>query len=164
MPVLQPLRGCDPQAVETLLDAAFGADRKARTAYMLRAGTEFVDHLSFGLVEDGELVGSIQCWPLALTHGSGVTPLLHVGPVAVHPDQQNQGHGHTLMHAMLAASTPADPPMAMIGDAEYYQRFGFTAKDTQGWELPGPWERHRLLLRNAHHAPLAALGTLGPRA
>ena len=73
------------------------------------------------------------------------------------------GLGHKLMNAMLAASKPADEPMVMIGDPEYYQRFGFYAHATQGWELPGPWERRRLLLRNAHHAPLPAIGDLGPR-
>jgi predicted N-acetyltransferase YhbS len=37
----------------------------------------------------------------------------------------------------------------MVGDAEYYGRFGFSADSTGGWILPGPWEAHRLLARNA---------------
>lgn len=161
---LLPLSGCDPQAVELLLDVAFGEDRHGRTAYKLREGVGFTDHLSFALVDDGVLVGSIQCWPLALTHENGMAPLLLVGPVAVSPERQNKGLGHKLMNAMLAAYRPSDEPMVMIGDPEYYERFGFNAKATQGWELPGPWERRRLLLRNAHHAPLPLIGELGPRA
>ncbi len=163
MPDLVPLGGCDPQAVEHLLDAAFGVDRHGRTAYKLRAGMAFTSHLSFGLIEETDLIGSIQCWPVSLTNDHGSTPLLLVGPVAVSPDRQNMGLGHRLMNAMLAASLPSDPPMVMIGDPEYYERFGFYAQATQGWDLPGPWERRRLLLRNAHHAPLPAIGNLGPR-
>lgn len=158
-----PLRICEPQQVEALLDAAFGPDRKGRTAYKLRAGMDFIDHLSFGLLEDEQLIGSIQCWPVSLVDRANASDLILVGPVAVSPERQNAGLGHKLMNAMLGASTPADPPMVMIGDPEYYERFGFYAKATQGWELPGPWERRRLLVRNAHHAPLAPLGTLGPR-
>lgn len=163
MPSLVALRGCDPQSIEMLLNDAFGADRHERTAYRVRAGMDFIDYLSFGLIDKDELVGSIQCWPVSLLHEQNSHALILVGPVAVSPDRQNTGLGHQLMNAMLRASTPADPPMVMIGDAEYYERFGFYAKATRIWELPGPWERHRLLLRNAHHAPLPATGMLGPR-
>lgn len=160
---LVPLGGCDPQAIEHLLDDAFGVDRHGRTAYRIREGTAFTPHLSFGLMEEGAtLVGSIQCWPVALIGDHGRCPLLLVGPVAVRPDRQNMGLGHRLMNTMLAASLRSDPAMVMIGDPEYYERFGFYARGTQGWELPGPWEQRRLLLRNAHHAPLPATGHLGP--
>jgi predicted N-acetyltransferase YhbS len=50
----------------------------------------------------------------------------------------------------------------MIGDPDYYQRFGFGAGETGGWILPGPWEAHRLLLRNEGEYELPAQGTLGP--
>src|SRR3982751_3887408 len=102
MQAIVPLRGCDPQDIETLLDDAFGVDRHNRTAYRLREGMAFVDHLSFGIVEDEELVGCIQCWPVALDS----TPLVLVGPVAVSPGRQNQGLGHVLMNEMLAGSKP----------------------------------------------------------
>jgi predicted N-acetyltransferase YhbS len=49
----------------------------------------------------------------------------------------------------------------LIGDPEYYGRFGFTAEATAGWEVPGPVERRRLLARTAH--PLPRHGMLGPR-
>lgn len=162
MPHIVPLSGCSPHDIETLLDDAFGTDRHGRTAYRLREGTTFVDHLSFGLIDNTQLVGSIQCWPARLSNDQGTSPLVLVGPVAVSPSRQNQGLGHLLMNEMLACSKPSDPPMVMIGDPEYYERFGFYAHATQGWELPGPWERRRLLMRNAHHAALPEIGNLGP--
>jgi len=165
MPELAPLSLCDTDAIEVLLDAAFGEDRKSRTAYMLRDGVDAIDALCFGLIAgDGELIGSIQCWPVAITASDDeVVPLVLVGPVAVAPDMQNRNHGHRLMDAMLeAAMLEGNPPLVMIGDAEYYGRFGFSAAETGGWDLPGPFEPHRLLLRNPGEYILAATGMIGP--
>ncbi len=157
----------EPQAVEDLLDAAFGSDRFGRTAYRIRDGVDAVSALSFALVEDGALVGTIQCWPVALRAPDAAdVPLVMVGPVAIRPDVQRGGHGRTLMAQMLdAAETEADGALMMIGDPEYYGRFfGFTADATGAWDLPGPFERRRLLARavNGHRLPTGA-GMIGPR-
>ena len=157
----------EPQAVEDLLDAAFGADRFGRTAYRIRKGTDAVPALSFALVEDGALIGTIQCWPVAHRAADGMrTPLVMVGPVAVRPDLQRGGHGRVLMAHMLdAAQSEADGALMMIGDPEYYGRFfGFDADATGDWDLPGPFEQRRLLARavNGHALPMGA-GMIGPR-
>ena len=156
-----------PSVVEDLLDAAFGADRFGRTAYRIRQGMDAVPALSFAALEDGELVGTIQCWPVAHVAADGAaTPLVMVGPVAVRPDLQRTGHGRTLMaHMLEAAESEADSALMMIGDPEYYGRFfGFTADATGVWDLPGPYEKHRLLARvvNGHRLPVGA-GMIGPR-
>ncbi len=156
-----------PQAVEALLDAAFGSDRFGRTAYRIRAGTDAVPALSFALVEAGALIGTIQCWPVAHRSPDGVVkPLVMVGPVAVRPELQRGGHGRVLMAHMLAvAETEADGALMMIGDPEYYGRFfGFDADATGAWDLPGPYEKRRLLARamNGHAVPRGA-GMVGPR-
>ena len=157
----------EPQAVEGLLDVAFGSDRFGRTAYRIREGVDAVPALSFALVEDGALVGTIQCWPVAhLAPDGSMTPLVMVGPVAVHPDLQRGGHGRALMaHMLEAAENLADSALMMIGDPEYYGRFfGFTADATGAWDLPGPYEKRRLLARavNGHGLPTGA-GMIGPR-
>lgn len=157
----------EPQAVEDLLDAAFGTDRFGRTAYRLREGVDAASELSFALVEDGALVGTIQCWPVAHRSVGGiVTPLVMVGPVAIRPDAQRGGYGRALMaHMLKAAETAADGALMMIGDPEYYGRFfGFTADATGEWDLPGPFEKRRLLARaaNGHSLPTGT-GTIGPR-
>lgn len=156
-----------PQAVEDILDAAFGSDRFGRTAYRIRAGTDAVPALSFALVEAGVLIGTIQCWPVAHRAADGsATPLVMVGPVAVRPDVQRGGHGRVLMaHMLAAAETQADGALMMIGDPEYYGRFfGFDADATGDWDLPGPFEQRRLLARavNGHALPTGA-GMIGPR-
>lgn len=157
----------EPQAVEHLLDLAFGTDRFGRTAYRIRQGMDAVPALSFAAIENGALIGTIQCWPVAHHAPDGTaTPLVMVGPVAVRPDVQRGGHGRALMaHMLEAAETEADSALMMIGDPEYYGRFfGFAADATGAWDLPGPYETHRLLARavNGHGLPTGA-GMIGPR-
>ena len=164
---LLPLSDIEPQAVEGLLDVAFGSDRFGRTAYRIREGVDAVPALSFALVEDGALVGTIQCWPVAhLAPDGSMTPLVMVGPVAVRPDLQRGGHGRALMaHMLEAAENLADSALMMIGDPEYYGRFfGFDAEATGAWDLPGPYEKRRLLARAVNgHAPPTGTGMIGPR-
>jgi predicted N-acetyltransferase YhbS len=161
-----PLDNVDPALVEDLLDRAFEPARHTRTAYKVREGTDWLPALSFALLdEDERLAGTIQAWPVALTPPEGKRqPLIMVGPVAVVPEQQGRGFGKALMVASLAALSPEAPlPQVMIGDPEYYGRFwGFTNAPTAGWDLPGPFERHRLLVRADNPAALPKQGMLGP--
>jgi predicted N-acetyltransferase YhbS len=161
-----PLDQVDGDLIDALLDAAFEPERRRRTAYKVREGTDWLPGLSFAaLDEDDNLVGTIQCWPVALTDPSGRDhPMIMVGPVAVMPHEQGRGFGKALMTASISAIDPRSPlPQVMIGDPEYYGRFwGFTNAHTGGWKLPGPWEPHRLLVRCENPAILPAEGTLGP--
>lgn len=162
MITLSPLAEADPQAVETLLDAAFGSDRRGRTAYKLRDGMLPIPDLSLAAHEEDRLIGTLQCWPIALYGSEGVTPLILVGPVAVDPARQQQGIGRLMMAEMLACAEGREP-LVLIGDPEYYGRhFGFIADATTNWELPGPFERRRLLARTGGR-DLPYRGILGPR-
>ena len=159
-----PLASIDAPRAEALLDHAFGPDRHRRTAYKVRGGGVPVPALSIAAVEDGALIGTIQCWPVTLTGDDGaVHPLVMIGPVAVEPARQRDGIGRMLMtHALHAAHTAGlDEAMMLIGDPDYYGRFfGFTAQRTAAWRLPGPVERHRLLAKGA--GVPAGAGMLGP--
>jgi predicted N-acetyltransferase YhbS len=161
VPTLIPLTAVDPQMIEDLLDAAFGADRHARTAYRIRAGVDWLPALSFAALDDEDyLAGTIQLWPTALTDREGSAhPLLMVGPVAVAPGLQGEGYGKALIAAALDAAGTALPQF-LIGDVDYYSRWGFTAERTAGWRCPGPWDPARLLARDA--AALPPEGMLGP--
>lgn len=158
---LVPLADVSADAVELLLDAAFGSDRHGRTAYRVREGMVAIPRLSFAAVEKGALVGSIQCWPVALAGDDGTNmPMVMVGPVAVSPARQNVGIGRALMWKAIEAAQADGEPLMLIGDPEYYDQFGFDADATGQWRLPGPFEQRRLLARD--HAPDRA-GMVGPR-
>ncbi|MEY4160320.1 MAG: hypothetical protein RLZZ136_941 [Pseudomonadota bacterium] len=163
---LIPLDQVDSAFIEELLDRAFEPERKKRTAYKVREGTDWLPALSFAALNaDDQLVGTIQCWPVALTTPEGKrVPMIMVGPVAVLPEQQGAGYGQALMTASLTAIDPRAPlPQVMIGDPEYYGRFwGFTNQHTSGWGLPGPYDQQRLLVRCDNPAVLPEKGMLGP--
>lgn len=166
MITLVPIASVPPSDIEKLLDLAFGDDRHQRTAYKLREGLEPIPELSFAALDDGVLIGSLQCWPVQLdASDGGITPLILVGPVAVHPDRQRGGIGHRLMQAMLdRAEISESEPMMLIGDAIYYDRFfGFSARHTRGWTVPGPVDRDRLLARLRPGQTVPSHALLGPR-
>ena len=154
-----------PEKVEQLLDHAFGADRRARTAYRIREGQAAIRDLSFAAFDGDDLIGTIQCWAVQLNADDGADlPLVMVGPVAVEPARQRDGLGRALMRLSLdaAAERRADGALMLIGDPEYYERFfGFTAERTGGWRAPGPFEPRRLLARGDSIPPRS--GMLGPR-
>lgn len=165
MATLLPLSAVEPALLEDLLDAAFGADRRSRTAYRIREGMDWLPGLSFAAIDgDDYLVGSIQLWPIALTDPHGrAHPLLMVGPVAVMPGRQGEGFGKALIAAALGAIDPAAPlPQVLIGDLDYYGQWGFTAEHTGGWRCPGPNDPARLLARIDNPALLPREGLLGP--
>jgi len=165
-----PLSAVEPAMVETLLDRVFGDDRHARTAYRIRAGMAPLEAMSFAVLDEAELlVGTIQCFPVALHDREGrPVPLVMVGPVAIVKERRGEGFGIGLMAAMLDAEArmTADgaPPLAqmLIGDADYYGRWGFSAAATGGWRAPGPYEPERLLARGSALAAMPSEGMLGP--
>lgn len=170
MATIVPLTAVEPALIEQLLDEAFGEDRKARTAYRIRESCHWLEGLSFAALDDEDyLAGTIQLWPVALATKEGRGhPLIMVGPVAVLPAVQNEGYGKALMAAALGAvegmagEGAAALPQVMIGDPDYYNRWGFTADHTGRWHCPGPFEQGRLLLRCDNPGILPAEGMLGP--
>ena len=163
---LIPLDNVDPALVETLLDRAFEPERRQRTAYKVRGDADWLPALSFAALDDEDhLVATIQCWPVALVTPEGRrVPMIMVGPVAVLPEAQRGGYGKALVSASIASLDPRAPlPQVMIGDPEYYGRFwGYSNEPTGGWQLPGPWEPRRLLVRADNPAVLPREGMLGP--
>ncbi|CAN5779601.1 N-acetyltransferase [soil metagenome] len=162
---IAPIAEVEPQAVEQLLDRAFGPDRHERTAYRIRAGMPAIPRLSFAAFEHDALVGTIQCWPILFDGDDGRdVPLVMVGPVAVEPARQRDGIGRDLMLCALnaAVATGEAESLMLIGDPEYYGRFfGFSADRTSGWRVPGPVEQRRLLALG--DAVPDGAGMLGPR-
>ena len=147
-------RIADGAAIEALLDAAFGSGRRARTAYQLRDGAVPIITASLVARDGDTLAGSVQCWPLLLLTGARACPLTLLGPLAVDPVRQGAGVGKALLGAALAAADSAGlPPVLLIGDLDYYAPFGFANGATAGWKLPGPVERHRVLLRGGAGLP-----------
>ena len=89
---------------------------------------------------DDILGGAIRFWPVRV----GATRTLLLGPIAVHPTRQGEGLGGALMHASLKKSRLLGwQRVLLIGDAPYYQRFGF--ERLHGIQMPPPTNPARVL-------------------
>ena len=135
----------DQSAIEHLLDLGFGIDRRIKTSYRLREGSQAVDSLSL-LIRDAQLgiVGSISFWPLRV--GDQGTPALLLGPLAVHPQRQNLGIGLALMREGLArARAMGHRLVILVGDAPYYARVGFKKLPRDVLLMPGYTDPERFL-------------------
>ena len=164
---IRPATPADNPEIDALLDAGFGPARHNRTAYRLREGVSSDPALSFVARDGVTLVGSLQCWPLQVRGTAGAPlPLVLLGPVVTAVDRQGQGIATRMMNAALAAADAAgSPPMLLIGDAPFYGHVGFSADATGHWQLPGPVDRARLLLRGdasgfPHHGWIEARGAV----
>lgn len=128
----------DAAAVEALVLAAFGPGRFAKTAERLRERASVM--AGFVARENGAVIGSVRLW--AITIGGRRAAFL--GPIAVAAGNRRGGLGAELVRTCLAYARTADVAgVLLVGDAPYFERFGFgRAVDVV---LPGPVDRRRLL-------------------
>mmetsp|Transcript_26900 Transcript_26900/g.48699 ORF Transcript_26900/g.48699 Transcript_26900/m.48699 type:complete len:97 (+) Transcript_26900:227-517(+) len=76
----------------------------------------------------------------------GAVRSLLLGPVAVHPTHQGEGLGRSLIEDSLQRAAPLGWQRVMlVGDASYYQRFGF--EKLAGVVMPPPTNPERVLGR-----------------
>ena len=124
---------------------SFGSDRHSKTSYRLREGNRAVPGLSLVVRDAGVgISGTISFWPLVI--GAVQTPVLLLGPLAVHPDRQNLGIGIALMREGLArARAQGHGLVLLVGDQPYYARVGFGLLPGGLITLPGPVDPDRFL-------------------
>ncbi len=133
----------DHNEVEFLFDLAFAPGRHALSSYRLREDVAPLWDLSFVARDDlAVLSGAIRAWPVKI----GAADAVLVGPIAVHPTRQGEGLGALLIEAALEAARKEHWSRAvLIGDAPYYQRFGFRPIAAQGISFPPPTNPDRIL-------------------
>lgn len=138
---------------EALLDRAMGPSRKRKSSEKLRRGRLPAQGLSLvARDEDGRVIGTVRLWNVAATCvRRGQAEALLLGPLAVDPHFNGKGIGSALMnHAIAEATRLEHAAIILVGDAAYYQRFGFSAEKTGALFMPGPFEKARLLALELH--------------
>jgi predicted N-acetyltransferase YhbS len=129
---------------DALLDKAFGSARFRKTSERLREGRLPAEGLAFtALSGKGRVIGTLRLWHII---AGSAGPSLLLGPLAVDCRHQNKGIGRKLMdHALATAKVLGHDSVLLVGDAPYYQRFGFSVSHTRSLHLPGPVDRARFL-------------------
>ncbi len=147
----------DVLAREKLLDACFGPARFLKTCEKLRAGRLPARGLALAARDGGRLVATLRLWPIHA--GPGRAALL-LGPLAVASDYRSLGLGAAMIETGLArARSRNHRAVLLVGDAPYYQRFGFERALTEGLVMPGWVDEARFLGKEL--APGALRGAQG---
>lgn len=146
-------------AIDAMLDDAFGPDRFARTAYRLREGQSPAAGLSFVVTDGPVLCGSISLWHITLDD----VPALLLGPIAIAQSCRGKGFGGALiLQSLVAAKAQGHDIVMLVGDLDYYGRFGFGNVHTQSWQMPGPVDQQRVLALSLKGAALPGACSILP--
>lgn len=127
-------------AVHRLHALAFGREPEAVVADRLRDEGDAVPALSLVAEIDGAVAGHV----VGSRARIGELPSIGIGPVGVLPEHQGKGVGSALMHAVVAAADALDlPELVLLGNPDYYRRFGFRLAVPLGVVPPDPaWTEH----------------------
>ncbi|MBR9912868.1 MAG: N-acetyltransferase [Gammaproteobacteria bacterium] len=83
---------------------------------------------------DDKIIGHVAISPVSIS--GGATGWFGLGPISVLPEYQRQGVGSKLMKSSLAAlQAMGAAGCVVLGDPDYYCRFGFKA--VEGLVFPG---------------------------
>ncbi|MFK8022340.1 MAG: GNAT family N-acetyltransferase [Ilumatobacter sp.] len=135
--IIRRERHGDHDAVRGIHAAAFdrggGVPVEVGLLDALREDDGWLAHLSWVAEIDGRVVGHV------VSTRAHVDDLCCVGlgPIGVAPEVQRVGVGSALVHVSIgAADASGEPLIALLGDPDYYSRFGFVASSELGVEAP----------------------------
>lgn len=137
---IRPETGDDFEATRAVHLAAFPTSAEADLAARLHADRE--SEISLVAEQAGEIVGHVMLSRMDVSAGSRTFRALGLGPVAVLPGAQGSGVGSELIRSALAiAGTLGEEVVFVLGEPDYYSRFGFSAEAAAPFASPyaGPY-------------------------
>lgn len=151
--IIRPESHSDIAAITRVTEAAF-ADKaySSHTESFIIRALRAANVLAVSLVadENAEVVGHIAFSPVTLSDGSG--GWYGLGPVSVLPERQKQGIGTALIETGLSSlRTLGASGCVLLGDPNYYKRFGFA--NNLGLILEGVPQEYFLALPFEEHVP-----------
>lgn len=139
----------DVLARERLLDAAMGPNRRRKSSEAIRRDRIPADGLALVARDEfAHVIATVRLWDIqaGITPEGRAVPALLLGPLAVDSAHEGKGVGGALMRAaILEAKKLGHGAILLVGDAAYYERFGFSTDKATTLMMPGPFERRRFL-------------------
>lgn len=136
-------RAGDEDAIAAVIRSAFGQEDEVRLVARLRQGKELIVSL-VAEIED-EVIGHIGFASSGVETGEATSPLAWLVPLSVSPDRQRHGAGSALVRAGLdACRNDGYGHAVVVGDPNYYARFGFSREAAAG--LKSRWSDALLAL------------------
>jgi putative acetyltransferase len=138
----------DQQAIYKLVSSVFDQTAEAELVENLRAAGDSV--ISVVAEDDGQVVGHAL-----LSKMQAPFPALALAPVSVAPTKQRNGIGSALIaRAIDRARNQSWSAIFVLGDPNYYRRFGFEAESAAGFTSPYAGE-HFMILKLSPSLPTA---------
>ena len=132
--MIRPERATDVEAIDSVVEAAFGQRDEADLVTALRADDSWLPALSLVAIDDDRIVGHIA-FSRATVDGA---PVLALAPLSVLPGHQGRGFGSALVEeALRRAAGSTRPPSSSSAIRPYYGRFGFRPARELG--ITGPF-------------------------
>ena len=150
---LRPATRADSQAIAALLTAAFPTDAEARLVERLVSDGDAA--VSLVALAGGEVVGSVVLSRMDVAADGKQLDALGLAPVAVLPHYQRRGIGSLLIRAAIdEARSLGTDIIFLLGEPEYYARFGFSVDAAKPFRSPysGPYFQ-ALALRSGDQPP-----------
>jgi predicted N-acetyltransferase YhbS len=135
-------------AIEHVLDRAFGPGRFAKTSERVRErGAVFEPALSRVAVDEAGAVGGVcRIW-----RAEAGAPVYFLGPLAVDPAAQSAGLGLSLTRESVAACRAAGGhAVILVGAEKFFRPVGFQVIPPGRVTLPGPVDLTRFLWCELH--------------
>jgi putative acetyltransferase len=136
---IRPERPEDTAGIDALLRAAFPGTAEADLVQRLRADGDLA--LSQVAEENGTIIGQVAFVPVTLDPDPGYR-IWGLAPISVLPHRQGQGIGSALTEAGLDRAAEGGIGLVLVlGDQNYYGRFGFDTMLAEGIEVAwaGPY-------------------------
>ena len=141
-------RPIDSVAIRTVTTAAFetaphSSGTEARIVEGLRTGGAL--SVSLVAVDHDEIVGHVAFSPVTIAGAQ--RGWYGLGPVSVRPDKQGRGFGQLLVRAGLEQLRSLQAAgCVVLGDPEYYRRFGFESDPALTYGgVPSPYFQRLIL-------------------
>lgn len=104
----------------------------------LRDDESFIKELAYLIEKDNKIIGHINYSYGKLKFNNNEEKAAVLGPITIDNDYQNQGYGSKLIKHTLTLANKKDMPFVfVIGDENYYHRFGFETASKYNFYLEG---------------------------
>lgn len=130
----------DSEAIRAVHLVAFSTADEANLVERLQRDCD--SEISLVAHLHGEILGHAMLSRMEVTGDGRAYRALGIGPVAVRPWAQDGGVGRALIRTALAqAETLGVEVVFVLGDPDYYYRFGFTSEAAEPFSSPyaGSW-------------------------
>ena len=137
MALIRPERAGDEAAISRVHTEAFGGPDEAALVDALRGVAE--PSISLVAEADSRIVGHVLFTPVTIRSDESSSLALALAPLAVFPSSQRTGVGSGLVRAGLdACREQSQMVVFVLGNPDYYGRFGFEAAAPWGLQYRSP--------------------------